>query len=207
MNVPRASSPEKYIFTRNGYLILTMIAALVASTGFVQPSTMISTSTLSLAVPAASYVAFTNILYLARRSYLRDMTKRQLWKIRTTRETGVSFQLYIITILTWQAFVAIFPLVELVAKMFGHVSFFYSYPNASGLGIILEPRNIQHLKQSKRAKQQIRFDWHRFNFNIGDRGRDGYRHPPSIERNLPHIDMPQRGLKHWPWRRRKLSPK
>lgn len=155
----------------------------------------------SFAASAVTYATVTNLLYLARRSNLRKMTKRQLWRIRTTRESGVSLRLFLVMILTWQAFVLVFPLVEPVARCFSHVSFFYSYPNAGGVGIILEPANVQHLNANKRSKRQIRFDWHRFSVNKGDIGRDGYRHPPSICINRPHLDIPKLGLKHWPWRR------
>lgn len=148
------------------------------------------------------YLTVTNILYLARRSYIRKMPIQKLWKIRTTREPGVTLQLYFVILLAWQAFVLVFPIIEPMARFLGHVSFFYSYPNASGVGIIFEPKNVQHLNQSQRAKHQIRLDWHRFSVNVGSVGRDGFRHPPSIERNLPHIDIPKRGVKHWPWRRR-----
>jgi hypothetical protein len=130
------------------------------------------------------------------------MPKRKLWKIRTTREPGVSIRLYLAMIFTWQSLVLIFPIVELISRCFSHVCFFYSYPNAGGVGIILEPTDVQHLKGSKRAKYQKRIDWHRFNVNIGGIGRDGYKHPPSVVMNAPHLDIPQKQMKHWPWRRR-----
>ena len=152
---------------------------------------------------SATYLAASNIIYLSRRSHLRQMSKRQLWKIRTTREPGVSIPLFLTIVLAWQSFVVVFPLVETMCRIvLQRVSFFYSYPNAGGCGIILEPLNVQHLKQSARAKKQVRFDWHRFNLNVGAVGRDGFRHPPVVIRNLPHIDAPQRGMKHWPWRRK-----
>jgi len=130
------------------------------------------------------------------------MSKRKLLQIRTSREDCTTVTLYMTTVAVWQLFVFVFPIVETVARMFGKVSFFYSYPNAGGLGFILEPRQAQHLSMSKRTKQQIRFDWHRFSVNVGGIGREGYRHPPSIEMNRPHVDIPSKGLKHWPWRRR-----
>jgi hypothetical protein len=151
------------------------------------------------------YLAVTNMAYLARRSHLRGLSKRQLLRIRTTREEGVSRSLYCTFLAVWQILVVTFPLVETVAWVKGLCCFFYSYPNAQGCGIILEPLNVQHLPMSKRTKSQIRFDWHRFKFNIGNVGRDGYRHGPALERNLPHLDMPSKGLKHWPWRRRFLT--
>ena len=154
------------------------------------------------AVSSAMYLAITNVIYLKRRSYLRDMSALELWKIRSSREPNVSTRLYFVTLLAWQAFVIIFPIIESISRCIGKVSFFYSYPNAGGVGVIFEPRDIQHVMHKKRAKHQIRLDWHRFSLNVGGIGRDGYRHPPSVVRNLPHIDIPQRGLKHWPWRRR-----
>ena len=87
--------------------------------------------------------------------------------------------------------------------MFGHVFFYYFYPNARGLGVILELLLVQSFPVSNRAKHQIRVKWHRFSVDVGVVGTDGYRHPPSVERNLPHLDAPKLGLKHWPWRRRR----
>mmetsp|Transcript_7998 Transcript_7998/g.11636 ORF Transcript_7998/g.11636 Transcript_7998/m.11636 type:complete len:200 (-) Transcript_7998:456-1055(-) len=174
-------------------------------------STAVTTSSLILPFPkaaltTAAYLTITNIAYLARRSYLRKMTMSELWKIRTTREPNVAIPLYFIMLLSWQAFVVIFPIVEPLARLCQHCSFFYTYPNANGVGVILEPRNVQHLKQNKRAKCQIRFDWHRFKCNVGDVGRDGFRHPPTVELNLPHIDLPQKQMRHWPWRRKFKIP-
>ena len=149
------------------------------------------------------YMVTANFAYLSRRSHLRNMPKRKLLKIRTTREPDTSLRLYLITLFTWQCFVAIFPFVEsCVRYLFSHVSFFYSYPNAHGVGVILEPLEAQSLSISQRTKMQIRFDWHRFTVNIGQVGRDGYRHPPARELNLPHLDIPRKKMKHWPWRRR-----
>ena len=152
---------------------------------------------------ALCYILLANTIYLQRRSCLRKMTKRKLLKIRTTREEGVNLAMYITNILVWQIFVTtIFPLLEPFSRLFGYVSFYYFYPNAGGFGIIFEPLSVQHLSMSKRQRSQIRLDWHRFSVNRGNVGRDGYRHPPSVEWNLPHIDVPRLGLKHWPWRRK-----
>ena len=177
----------------------------IAAFGFPNPLLSLATNNAAQMTTAvastASYVTLTNFFYIARRSNIRKMSKRKLWKIRTTREPMVSFRLYLAMILSWQAFVVIFPLVEFVARCFSQVSFFYTYPNAGGVGVILEPLKVQHMKASKRAKHQIRFDWHRFNLNVGDIGRDGWRHPPKAEMNVPHLDIPRWGMKHWPWRR------
>lgn len=176
----------------------SLISTIISTT----PMNYFPTTLPSAVLTTAAYLAVTNMVYLARRSYLRKMSVQRLWQIRTTREPGVNLQLYVIILLAWQAHVMMFPIVEPIARCLGQVSFFYSYPNASGVGIIFEPRNVQHMTQSQRAKHQIRCDWHRFNVNVGGIGRDGYRHPPSITKNVPHIDMPKRNMKHWPWRRR-----
>lgn len=144
-----------------------------------------------------------NTMYICRRSNIRNMSKRKLLRIPLTREDGVELPLYITNILAWQFFVNfVFPLLELISRVFGYVSFYYFYPNAHGFGIIFEPLSAQSFSMSKRSKSQIRCDWHRFNFNIGPVGRDGWRHPPSVERNLPHFDIPKKGWKHWPWRQK-----
>jgi len=143
-----------------------------------------------------------NYFYLSRRSKLRRLPKTEILRIRTRKDPGISWKLYLVFILAWQCFVIFYPLIEPLSLIFGHVSFYYSYPNAHGFGLIFEPLRVQDLKMPLRAKEQLRLDWHRFNLNVGNVGRDGYRHPPSVERNLPHIDFSKRGIKHWPWRKR-----
>ena len=161
----------------------------------------------ALASASAFYILSANLVYLARRSQLRNMPKRTILRIRTTREPGVSRRLFFVLVISWQLFVlTIFPLAEPVARLFGRTVLYYTYPNAHGAGIILEPLDVQHLPASKRTREQIRFDWHRFSVNRGGVGRDGYRHPPAVKLNLPHIDLPRRGLKHWPWRRKFVRP-
>ena len=52
----------------------------------------------------------------------------------------------------------------------------------------------------------MRLEWHRFLVNVGKPGRKfGHhagrsRHPPSVELNLPHLEFPSRGIRHWPWK-------
>lgn len=155
------------------------------------------------ALVALSYILVANAIYLQRRSHLRKMTKRKLLQIRTTREEGVNLLLHITNLLAWQVFVtSVFPILEPLSRMCGFVSFYYFYPNANGCGIIFEPLAVQHLPMKKRQRSQMRLDWHKFSYNVGKIGRDGFRHPPSVERNLPHIDAPLLQMKHWPWRRK-----
>jgi len=54
------------------------------------------------------------------------------------------------------------------------------YKNANGVG----------LKITKEGKSLIRFDWHKFRIGGRKLGRDV---------NRPHVDIPGRGVKHWPW--------
>lgn len=169
------------------------------------PATIINNSLILLqnrALTRTIHFLLANTVYICRRSNIRNMSKRELLQIRLTRGDGVKLPLYVKNILAWQLFVNfVFPILELTARMFGYVSFYYFYPNAHGFGIIFEPLSAQSFTISKRAKSQIRCDWHRFSVNVGSVGRDGWRHPPSIERNWPHFDIPKKGWKHWPWRR------
>lgn len=153
-------------------------------------------------IPHTFYMTMSNLLYLFRRANLRRTTPYDILRIRTTLEHGVSLQLFAIYLVVWQLLVMVFPLSESAARLCGHASFFYSYPNARGGGYILEPLAVQHLPGNQRAKEQFRLDWHRFKYNVGNIGRDGYRHPPAVQRNLPHFDCPRKQIKHWPWRRK-----
>ena len=157
----------------------------------------------SPAFAIAMYTAAANVAYLARRANVRNIRKRDIWSYRTTKIEGTPWTLYGISLVAWQAYALfLFPFVEPLARLFGYVSFMYDYPNARGFGYILEPLRVQDLSMAKRTKSQIRLDWHAFNVNVGKIGRDGYRHPPSVSWNLPHLDAPRWGVKHWPWRRR-----
>jgi hypothetical protein len=151
---------------------------------------------------ASVYMVVSNLVYLARRAHLRRMNMWSIWQIRTMREPGVSRPLFCVLVMAWQLLVALFPVTEPLARLSGYASFFYSYPNAKGGGYILEPLEVQTLPSNQRTRAQVRLDWHRFKYNVGHIGRDGYRHPPAKQRNLLHIDIPKKGLKHWPWRRR-----
>jgi hypothetical protein len=183
-------------------------SASASATTFLRPlkmqlSTSLSSPTHQLAAFSVAYMTAANFLYLMRRSHIRCRPKWELWRNRTERDPGVSLRLYCAMILCWQLFVVfVFPLLEPCARLFGYVSFYYTYPNASGVGIIFEPLHAQRLTQSARARTQIRLDWHRFSYNVGKIGRDGCKHPPAVTANQPHVDMPSRGIKHWPWRRR-----
>ena len=183
------SQVEEKAYPRTAICIGSSIALLVFAT-------------LPTLIPHTIYMVTSNLLYLFRRAKLRRTTPFDILRIRMTHEDGVSPRLFALYILAWQLLVVVFPLAECAARLCGHASFFYSYPNARGGGYILEPLAVQHLPGNKRAKEQIRLDWHRFSYNVGSVGRDGYRHPPTVQKNLPHCDFPRKKLRHWPWRRR-----
>jgi hypothetical protein len=159
--------------------------------------------TTSPVLAASTYMFLSNVYYLARRAKLRKQSMLQILRIRISKEPGISVLMFVMGLLAWQTLVMSYPVAEcLLARSFGCTLFFYSYPNANGGGYILEPLAVQDLPSNKRTREQMRLDWHRFKFNLGNIGRDGFRHPPAMERNLPHIDIPKQGIKHWPWRRR-----
>jgi len=155
-------------------------------------------------VRTAGYLLVANIVYLARRAQLRQQSMKTMLGYRLAKEPGVSWPRYCSFLVAWQCVVVIFPLLEPVLKLFFDCCcLYYSYPNAHGFGFIVEPLNCQHLPLNKRAKQQLlRLDWHRFNVNVGEIGRNGFRHPPAVQMNRPHVDAPRYGIKHWPWKRR-----
>jgi hypothetical protein len=157
-------------------------------------------------IAASAYMFLSNVLYLARRATLRRVSMLEILRIRTEREPGLSLVMFVACLLAWQTVVMIFPVTESLARSVGYASFFYSYPNANGGGFVFERLAVQDLPGNNRSRAQVRLDWHKFKFNVGNIGRDGFRHPPAIERNLPHIDFPQKGIKHWPWRRRHAPP-
>lgn len=83
-------------------------------------------------IPHTIYMTISNVLYLFRRANLRRTTPYDILRIRTTLEYGVSLQLFALYIIAWQLLVVVFPLSESAARLCGHASFFYSYPNARG---------------------------------------------------------------------------
>jgi hypothetical protein len=160
--------------------------------------------TMTVIAAGAGYFLSANIFYLARRAHLRQVTMKRILSYRLDREPGVSIPRYCSFLIAWQAVVlVIFPILEPILRFaFQCCSLYYSYPNAHGFGLIIEPLACQHLPLSQRSKQQVRLDWHRFSVNVGQVGRNGYRHPPVKEVNRLHLDAPKWRIKHWPWRRK-----
>ena len=78
-------------------------------------------------------------------------------------------------------------------------------PNANGCGLLVEQIAPAGSRRPGTAAQFLRVDWHRFRTNVGAPGRPYEhggvsRHPPAVDLNLPHLDLPSRGVRHWPWR-------
>eukprot|EP00977_Amphora_coffeiformis_P011315 scaffold2720_cov173-Amphora_coffeaeformis.AAC.22 len=67
-------------------------------------------------VLTVSYIVGANLIYLTRRAYLRKMTIRELWRIRTMREPGVSVPLYLTFLIAWQTLVIFFPIIEPIVR-------------------------------------------------------------------------------------------
>jgi hypothetical protein len=196
------SSALETAFSRGGLQPLSMslqAVPLLTSSAF---DAVHATLTTSPVLAASTYMFLSNIFYLARRSKLRKLSMWRIFKTRITKEPGLSLGMFIMCLVAWQTLVMSYPVTESVARSFGYTLFFYSYPNANGGGFILEPLAVQDLPSNKRTREQMRLDWHKFKFNVGNIGRDGFQHPPAVEKNLPHIDVPLKGIKHWPWRRR-----
>ena len=81
----------------------------------------------------------------------------------------------------------------------------FADPNANGCGLLVEQIAPAGSRRPGTAAQFLRVDWHRFRANVGRPGRSYEhggvsRHPPAVDLNLPHLDFPHHGIRHWPWR-------
>jgi hypothetical protein len=203
----QSSSISLYLVKNNLLLVGTMLLSTLPSLMPVPPHLQHLFATHPTLTASFVYMVAANYIYLTRRAQIRQETKITMLNYRIVREEGVSIPMHLIFLSVWQTFVALFPLVELISThVFDYCCLFYSYPKANGCGILWEPIKVQHLPLNQRSKHQIRLDWHRFSINVGPIGRDGYRHPPSRQVNLPHLDIPQMGMKHWPWKKRRKIP-
>ena len=163
-------------------------------------------TTAHLAVPAC-YVATSVACYCQRRGRLHKLGAAEVWRRHLDFEPGwppglrgiISFTA---AVSVWIAvFSPIYPILEILLRPFRLAAFFYYYPNANGFGLLVE--RIADKKCDR--EQMLRLDWHRFTVNVGKPGKPyeyggRSRHPPSVVLNLPHIDLPFRGVRHWPWR-------
>jgi uncharacterized protein RhaS with RHS repeats len=70
-----------------------------------------------------------------------------------------------------------------IARAAGFKTLFHHYPNARGAGMMIV----------KRGKKIFGAEWHRFKIKSGQRG------VPGKLVNRPHIDIPPKGVNHWPW--------
>jgi hypothetical protein len=168
---------------------------------------------------AASYLAFSTAFYCLRRGLLhrcrdgssalgaREVLRRHLeyddaWHAshgsvargRVTHLAHVTAWLLL--------FQPLYPVLEVCLFPFDMAAFWFYYPSANGSGLIIDSRALRRSGKRGNAAQCFRLDWHRFGINVGAAypPPNTGRHPPKVECNLPHIDLPQRGVRHWPWR-------
>ena len=99
-------------------------------------------------------------------------------------------------------FLPVYPALELSLFPLGLASFYFYYPKARGAGIVVDSRERRRAGARGTAAQVLRLDWHRFEINVGKAypPPNTGRHPPAVTYNLPHLDLPTFGVRHWPWR-------
>ena len=99
-------------------------------------------------------------------------------------------------------FLPVYPALELSLFPLGLASFYFYFPKARGAGIVVDSRERRRAGARGTAAQVLRLDWHRFEINVGKAypPPNTGRHPPAVTYNLPHLDLPTYGVRHWPWR-------
>ena len=99
-------------------------------------------------------------------------------------------------------FQPIYPLLECALFPCDMAAFWFYYPRANGCGLVIDSCARRRAGKRGNAAQCFRLDWHRFDLNVGKAYPPPHngRHPPSLSFNLPHIDLPQNSVRHWPWR-------
>jgi hypothetical protein len=99
-------------------------------------------------------------------------------------------------------FQPIYPILEMALYPWDLAAFWFYYPSARGAGLVIDSRELRRRGKRGSRAQVFRLDWHRFELNVGKAypPPNTGRHPPSILCNLPHVDLPQRSVRHWPWR-------
>ena len=109
---------------------------------------------------------------------------------------------HLLHVFLWLAvFQPLYPLLELVLRPFDLAAFYFYYPRANGAGLVVD--SLARRRGLRGTKAQVfRLDWQRFELNVGERypSPNPGRHKPSVRCNLPHVDLPQRNVRHWPWR-------
>ena len=169
---------------------------------------------------AASYMACSTASYCLRRGLLHrwpgaessslgaaEVLRRHLeyeadWHLPSTSPTLGRLTHFGHVLLWLFLFQPLYPLLELVLYPFDLAAFWFYYPRARGSGLIIDSRRRRRSGKRGNAAQVFRLDWHRFELNVGRAypPPNTGRHPPSVACNLPHIDLPQNGVRHWPWR-------
>jgi len=130
-----------------------------------------------------TYWVASAVVYIHRRPRVpaREVLRRHF-------EWEPGFRYFPLAFVGWLIFLLVYPMLELLVWPFGCRWMYFYYPKANGAGCILERERVQHL----------RLDWHRFRVR---RKAPVGRHPAeTVQINLPHLDLPSRGVQHWPYR-------
>ncbi|EKX40437.1 hypothetical protein GUITHDRAFT_142753 [Guillardia theta CCMP2712] len=99
----------------------------------------------------------------------------------------------------WLVFLLVYIPLQCTLDLFGFAALYYYYPAAYGAGVLIE-RMTKAPGLSKEKVQIVRLDWHRFKLCVEQQTKQGRWCGSALYVNLPHIDIPSTGLKHWPWK-------
>ena len=191
------------------------VAALVAGTA----ATVGTVAPIGLAGAAASYLTFSTAAYCLRRGILHswpdggsklgagEVLRRHLayesgWHLDHGSELRGRLT-HAGHVLCWLLlFQPLYPVLEACLFPLDKAAFWFYYPRARGGGLVIDSRALRRSGKRGNGAQVFRLDWHRFDINVGRAYPPPHtgRYPPKVSLNLPHVDLPQAGVRHWPWR-------
>jgi len=132
-----------------------------------------------------------------------EVLRRHLQHDGESKAGGWGKAVHLLHVFLWLAvFQPLYPLLELLLRPFDLAAFYFYYPRANGAGLVVDSLARRRAGLRGTKAQVFRLDWHRFELNVGERypSPNPGRHKPSVRCNLPHVDLPQRNVRHWPWR-------
>ena len=190
---------------------LATSAAIAGAAGVVAPC-------IGAVGSAASYLCFSVAAYCLRRGALHswpdggsalgagEVFRRHVEYENDWHQQGSELQGRITHaghVICWLLlFQPLYPVLEATLYPFDKAAFWFYYPKAMGSGLVIDSRALRRNGKRGNAAQCFRLDWHRFVINVGRAYPPPHngRHPPKVVLSLPHVDLPQRGVRHWPWR-------
>lgn len=153
-----------------------------------------SVTAANTAAMVGGWILLNMVLYARRRGRLHDLDAMEV--LRRHLDPHPHFG---IVFAGWVAFLALYAPVQLILEAFFDCAvYYYAYPCARGAGLLVEKKTAPCT--SKVEKQLLRVDWHRFKLCVTGKAKTGRWVGHSIVVNLPHIDVPSTGVKHWPWK-------